>query len=146
MRFRATFHALNLFYCDRTFYPRTHVKITRHWKSTVKVPIERNRGEVTLRKKDDVKINWNVSFVKKHQEKPSENANINKDIQAGVQGQGVDQEEGSTEEQKYRNRASSVALLQQIPSPIPVRQTVTPSSVTLRPSPRATQRLDFLND
>ena len=146
MRFRATFHALNLFYCDRKFYPRTHVKITRHWKSTLKVPIERNRGEVTLRKKDDVKINWNVSFVKKHQEKPSENANINKDIQAGVQGQGVDQEEGSTEEQKYRNRASSVALLQQIPSPIPVRQTVTPSSVTLRPSPRATQRLDFLND
>ena len=146
MRFRATFHALNLFYCDRTFYPRTRVKITRHWKSTLKVPIERNRGEVTLRKKDDVKINWNVSFVKKHQEKPSENANINKDIQAGVQGQGVDQEEGSTEEQKYRNRASSVALLQQIPSPIPVRQTVTPSSVTLRPSPRATQRLDFLND
>ena len=146
MRFRATFHALNLFYCDRTFYPRTHVKITRHWKSTLKVPIERNRGEVTLRKKDDVKINWNVSFVKKHQEKPSENANINKHIQAGVQGQGVDQEEGSTEEQKYRNRASSVALLQQIPSPIPVRQTVTPSSVTLRPSPRATQRLDFLND
>ena len=146
MRFRATFHALNLFYCDRTFYPRTHVKITRHWKSTLKVPIERNRGEVTLRKKDDVKINWNVSFVKKHREKPSENANINKDIQAGVQGQGVDQEEGSTEEQKYRNRASSVALLQQIPSPIPVRQTVTPSSVTLRPSPRATQRLDFLND
>ena len=146
MRLRATFHALNLFYCDRTFYPRTHVKITRHWKSTLKVPIERNRGEVTLRKKDDVKINWNVSFVKKHQEKPSENANINKDIQAGVQGQGVDQEEGSTEEQKYKNRASSVALLQQIPSPIPVRQTVTPSSVTLRPSPKATQRLDFLND
>ena len=146
MRFRATFHALNLFYCDRTFYPRTHVKITRHWKSTLKVPIERNRGEVTLRKKDDVKINWNVSFVKKHQEKPSENANINKDIQAGVQGQGVDQEEGSTEEQKFRNPASSVALLQQIPSPIPVRQAVTPSSVMLRPSPRATQRLDFLND
>ena len=146
MRLRATFHALNLFYCERKFYPLTHVKTTRHWKSTLKVPIERNRGEVTLRKKDDVKINWNVSFVKKHQEKPSENANINKDIQAGVQGQGVDQEEGSTEEQKYRNRASSVALLQQIPSPIPVRQTVTPSSVTLRPSPRATQRLDFLND
>ena len=146
MRLRATFHALNLFYCERKFYPLTHVKTTRHWKSTLKVPIERNRVEVTLRKKDDVKINWNVSFVKKHQEKPSENANINKDIQAGVQGQGVDQEEGSTEEQKYRNRASSVALLQQIPSPIPVRQTVTPSSVTLRPSPRATQRLDFLND
>ena len=139
MRLRATFPALNLFYCDRKFYPRTHVKITRHWKSTVKVPIERNRGEVTLRKKDDVKIKWNVSFVKKYQEKPSEDANINMDIQAGVQGQGVDQEEGSTEEQKYRNRASSVALLQQIPSPIPVRQTVTPSSVMLRPSPRAAQ-------
>ena len=146
MRLRATFHALNLFYCERKFYPLTHVKTTRHWKSTLKVPIERNRGEVTLRKKDDVKINWNVSFVKKHQEKPSENANINKDIQAGVQGQGVDQEEGSTEEQKFRNPASSVALLQQIPSPIPVRQAVTPSSVMLRPSPRATQRLDFLND
>ena len=139
MRLRATFPALNLFYCDLKFYPRTHVKITRHWKSTVKVPIERNRGEVTLRKKDDVKIKWNVSFVKKYQEKPSEDANINMDIQAGVQGQGVDQEEGSTEERKYMNRASSVALLQQIPSPIPVRQTVTPSSVTLRPSPRATQ-------
>ena len=89
MRLRATFHALNLFYCDRKFYPLTQVKITRHWKSTVKVPIERNRGEVTLRKKDDVKIKWNVSFVKKYQEKSSEDANINMDIQAGVQGQGV---------------------------------------------------------
>ena len=113
----------------------------------LKVPIERNRGVVTLRKKGDVKIKWNVSFVKKYQEKPSEDANINMDIQAGVQGQGEDQEEGSTEEQKFRNpAASSVALLQQISSPIPVRQTVTPSSVMLRPSPRATQRLDFLND
>ena len=139
MRLRATFPALNLFYCDRKFYPLTHVKITRHWKSTLKVPIERNRGEVTLRKKDDVKINWNVSFVKKHQEKPSEDANINMDIQAGVQGQGVDQKEGSTGEQKFRNAASSVAPLQQIASPIPVQQTVTPSSVMLRPSPRATQ-------
>ena len=139
MRLRATFHALNLFYCDRKFYPLTHVKITRHWKSTLKVPIERNRGEVTLRKKDDAKINWNVSFVKKHQEKPSEDANINMDIQAGVQGQGVDQKEGSTGEQKFRNTASSVAPLQQIASPIPVQQTVTPSSVMLRPSPRATQ-------
>ena len=139
MRLRATFHALNLFYCERKFYPLTHVKTTRHWKSTLKVPIERNRGEVTLRKKDDVKINWNVSFVKKHQEKPSEDANINMDIQAGVQGQGVDQKEGSTGEQKFRNPASSVAPLQQIASPIPVQQTVTPSSVMLRPSPRATQ-------
>ena len=86
-----------------------------------------------------MKINWNVSFVKKHQEKPSEDANINMDIQAGVQGQGVDQKEGSTGEQKFRNPASSVAPLQQIASPIPVQQTVTPSSVMLRPSPRATQ-------
>ena len=139
MRLRATVPALNLFYCDRKFYPRTHVKITRHWKSTVKVPIERNRGEVTLRKKDDVKRKWNVSFVKKYQEKSSEDANINMDIQAGVQGQGVDQKEGSTGEQKFRNAASSVALLQQIASPIPVQQSVTPSSVMLRPSPRATQ-------
>ena len=107
MRLRATFPALNLFYCDRKFYPRTHVKITRHWKSTVKVPIERNRGEVTLRKKDDVKIKWNVSFVKKHQEKPSEDANINMDIQAGVQGQGVDQEEGSTQEPCFFCSATS---------------------------------------
>ena len=52
--------------------------------------------------KDDVKIKWNVSFVKKYQEKPSEDANINMDIQAGVQGQGVDQKEGSTGEQKFR--------------------------------------------
>ena len=93
-----------------------------------------------------MKIKWNVSFVKKYQEKPSEDANINMDIQVGVQGQGVDQEEGSIEEQKFRNPASSVALLQQFPSPIAVRQTVTPSSVILRPSPRKTQRLDFLND
>jgi len=93
-----------------------------------------------------VTIKWNVSFVKKYQDKPSEDANINMDIQAGVQGQGVDQEEESTEGQKFRNPASSVVLLQQIPSPIPVRQTVTVSSVMLRPSPKATQRLDFLND
>ena len=93
-----------------------------------------------------MKIKWNVSFVKKYQEKLSEDANINMDIQAGVQGQGVDQEEGSTEEQKFRNPAPCVAPLQQIPSPIPVRQTVTSSSVMLRPSPRATQRLDFLKD
>ena len=49
-----------------------------------------------------MKIKWNVSFVKKYQEKPSEDANINMDIQAGVQGQGVDQKEGSTGEQKFR--------------------------------------------
>ena len=52
--------------------------------------------------KDDVKIKWNVSFVKKYQEKSSEDANINMDIQVGVQGQGVDQKEGSTGEQKFR--------------------------------------------
>ena len=58
-----------------------------------------------------MRIKWNVSFVKKYQEKPSEDANINMDIQAGVQGRGVDQEEGSIAEQKSRNPASSVALL-----------------------------------
>ena len=30
--------------------------------------IDRNRGEVTLRKKDGVEVKWNVSFVKKYQE------------------------------------------------------------------------------
>ena len=49
-----------------------------------------------------MKIKWNVSFVKKYQEKSSEDANINMDIQVGVQGQGVDQKEGSTGEQKFR--------------------------------------------
>ena len=38
----------------------------------LKVPVERNRREVTLRKKDDVKIKWNVSFVKKYQERLEE--------------------------------------------------------------------------
>ena len=33
LRLRATFHALRLFFCERKFYARTHVKITRHWKS-----------------------------------------------------------------------------------------------------------------
>ena len=32
LRLRATFHALSLF----LFYARTHVKITRHWKSTLR--------------------------------------------------------------------------------------------------------------
>ena len=50
------------FVANVEFYAR---KITRHWKSTLKVPIERNRGEVTLRKKDNEKIKWNLSFVKK---------------------------------------------------------------------------------
>ena len=31
--------------------------------------IDRNRGEVTLRKKDGVEVKWKVSFVKKYQEK-----------------------------------------------------------------------------
>ena len=35
LRLRATFHALPLFYLRNKFYASTHVKITRHWKSTV---------------------------------------------------------------------------------------------------------------
>ena len=32
---RVTFYALPLFICERKFYARTYVKITRHWKSTL---------------------------------------------------------------------------------------------------------------
>ena len=35
LRLRVTFHASPLFICGNKFYARTHVKITRHWKSTL---------------------------------------------------------------------------------------------------------------
>ena len=41
LRLRATFHILRLYYiCERKFHARTHVKITRQWKSTLRQVVE----------------------------------------------------------------------------------------------------------
>ena len=41
LRLRATFHTLRLYYiCERKFHTRTHVKITRQWKSTLRQVVE----------------------------------------------------------------------------------------------------------
>ena len=93
--------------------------------------IDRNRGEVTLKKKDGVEVKRNVSFVKKYQEN------------------GTTESESVVPLQPIANPLESVTPLQPITSqpiasqpvasPISVQQTVNPSSPMLKASLRPTR-------
>ena len=45
LRLRATFHLLPIFLCKLKFYARTHINITRHWKSTLAYLVSGHLGE-----------------------------------------------------------------------------------------------------
>ena len=95
--------------------------------------IDRNRGEVTLRKKGGVEVKRNVSFVKKYQEN------------------GTTESESVVLLQPIANPLESATPLQPITSqpiasqpvasPIPVQQTVNPSSPMLKAGPRPTRTI-----
>ena len=90
--------------------------------------IDRNRGEVTLRKKDGVEVKRNVSFVKKYQEN------------------GTIESESVVPLQPIANPLESATPLlpiasQPVASPISVQQTVNPSSPMLKASPRPTRTI-----
>ena len=82
--------------------------------------IDRTRGEVTLRKKDDVEVKRNVSFVKKYQE------NSTTESQSVVPLQPV---------------TSQPIASQPIASPVSEQQTVNPRSPMLKTSPRPTRTI-----
>ena len=88
--------------------------------------IDRNRGKVTLRKKDDVEVKRNVSFVEKYQENATSKS------------------ESVVPLQPIASPSESVTPLQPIaiqpiPSPISIWQAVNPSSPMLKASPRPTR-------
>jgi len=95
----------------------------------------RNRGEVTLRKKDAVEVKRNVSFVKKYQE------NGTRESESVVPLQPIASPlESATPLQSISSQpiASQPIATQPIASPISVQQTVNPSSPVLKTSPRPT--------
>ena len=94
---------------------------------------DRNRGEVTLRKKDGVEVKRNVSFVKKYQE------NGTTESESVVSLQPIANPlESATPLQPITSQpiASQPIASQPIASPISVQQTVNPSSPMLKTSPR----------
>ena len=82
--------------------------------------MDRNRGEVTSRKKDGVKVKRNVSFVNKYQEN------------------GTTESESATPLQPV---TSQPIACQPVASPVSVQQTVNPSSPMLKTSPSPTRTI-----
>ena len=105
--------------------------------------IDRNRGEVTLRKKDGVEVKRNVSFVKKYQE------NGTTESESVVPLQPIANPlESATPLQPITSQpiasqpiASQPIASQPVASPISVQQTVNPSSPMLKASPRPTRTI-----
>ena len=105
--------------------------------------IDRNRGEVTLRKKDGVEVKRNVSFVKKYQE------NGTTESESVVPLQPIANPlESATPLQPITSQpiasqpiASQPIASQPVASPISVQQTVNPSSPMLKESPRPTRTI-----
>ena len=92
--------------------------------------IDRNRGEVTLRKKDGVEVKRNVSFVKKYQE------NGTTESESVVPLQPITSQPIASQPITSQPIAS-----QPVASPITVQQTVNPSSPMLKASPRPTRTI-----
>ena len=84
LRLRATFHAY--FICERKFYARAHVKITRHWKSTLKEPAPATQATRCSLRMSNLTRRFPISFVRtgRRPDRSSckENCNIYQDYQA----------------------------------------------------------------
>ena len=92
--------------------------------------IDRNRGEVTLRKKDGVEVKRNVSFVKTYQE------NSTSESESVVPLQSIASSlESATPLQPVTSQPVASQL---IARPVSVQQEVNPSSPMLKTSPRLT--------
>ena len=105
--------------------------------------MDRNRGEVTLRKKDGVEVKRNVSFVKKYPENGTTEAESVVPLQPIA-----NPLESATPLQPITSQpiasqpiASQPIASQPVASPISVQQTVNPSSPMLKESPRPTRTI-----
>ena len=117
--------------------------------------IDRNRGEVTLRKKDGVEVKRNVSFVKEYQEngttesesvvplQPIGNPLVSATPLQANTSQLIASQPIASQLIASKPIASQPIVSQPVASPISVQQTVKPSSPMLKDR---LELLDFLND
>ena len=108
-------------------------KLSPNYDSSPCEVIDRNRGEVTLRKKDRVEVKRNVSSVRKYQENgTTESVSV---VPLQPIASPLD---SATPLQPITSQpiASQPIASQPIASPISVQQTVNPSSPMLKTSPR----------